>query len=482
MIIDDLSFEDRKDRAAGALLGMLTGDALGRFAKYLMDMEGSALSGDKFLKRVAEVEGLESVPVSMEALHILDIAEQFRKTLADVQTVVSEAHFAAEFDRIHHDRPLLRRAKVFCDKIDQPYKAEPFPKKVKAPSVESWGRLTRILATIIPLSVFAAGDNFSSIFYFEKLINWVNRDMQFHTKSLTICQAALLLAKLISISARKISDIQQLYKRRYYLEQLVWSNPGLDPYIFHALDLEGVITDPVFQKVRSDERIVSLANALHQYYRVGSFREGLLETISLGGDVQGNAAICGAVLGAVFGKSGIPAEWLTPGSSKGIDISGALEKSSAGKKGAARRAKERDQTKLYQDAEANAHALLASPAPEQDYIDALKGSVDRLAAGKSGPQREAEVEEIRRLLMDRFLDVNIAENAWKYPIVYGSKKFTSYTIYEIASIATFMTGGQDREKNTIAQMAEEGYLDILVDRLKVLRERALSARGERGRA
>jgi ADP-ribosylglycohydrolase len=40
------------------------------------------------------------------------------------------------------------------------------------------------------------------------------------------------------------------------------------------------------------------------------FEEGVLHTISLGGDTDTNAAVTGALLGAAFGDTAIPAPWL----------------------------------------------------------------------------------------------------------------------------------------------------------------------------
>jgi hypothetical protein len=262
-----------------------------------------------------------------------------------------------------------------------------------------------------------------------------------------------------------------MQKRRYYAEQLVWMCPGLDPFIFHALDFEDYIDDPVFQKVRSDERIVSLANAFRQYYRVTSFKDGLIETIASGGDIQGNCAICGAVLGSVLGKSGIPENWLTGG---GEGLTGKTGSAKKGEEGAtSRKTKERDQARLYKNAEKTAISLLASPVPNREYIDALKKNIEKItgrkAPAKGGADHDVKaVEDIRAMLLDKFLDLHYDENKWKYPIVFGDKKYYSYSLYEIATFATFITGTKDKNPEIITDMANDGYLNILVDRLNEL--------------
>ncbi|MDR2199885.1 MAG: ADP-ribosylglycohydrolase family protein [Deltaproteobacteria bacterium] len=474
MILNDLDFTERKNRAAGVFLGMLVGDALGRFAKYLHGVEGSSLSKEEFLKRVSQVEDLESVPASLEVMHILEIAEEFQKYLVDVQVAVSEAHFAAaKIKDIHPDEAMLKRAKYFVAKIDHPYREDPFPKTLQEPSVQSWSRLTRILGSIIPVAVFAAGENFSSIFYREKLISWVNKDMQFRTKSITICQAGLLLAKLIAISCRKVSELDRHLKMRYFAEQLVWSCPGLDPYMFHALDFEDYIDDPVFQKVRSDESIVSLANAFRQYSRVNSFEEGLLDTIAQGGDIQGNAAVCGAVLGGAFGKTGIPERWLPRKKSGRKTAVPAKAKAEI-----SRKTKERNQAKLYENAERTAVSLLVCPAPEKEYIDKLRQNIDAVNKKVGHLPKDkldgtsVEAEEIRSMLLDKFIDFHYEQNKWKYPIILGDKKYSSYSIYEMATFAVVISGEKEKNPALLNVMAKDGYLDILVDRLNELYELA----------
>ena len=50
--------------------------------------------------------------------------------------------------------------------------------------------------------------------------------------------------------------------------------------------------------------------ALRTAVTAESFREGLLEVVTLGGDTDTNAAVAGAVLGARDGLSSLPPDWL----------------------------------------------------------------------------------------------------------------------------------------------------------------------------
>jgi len=43
---------------------------------------------------------------------------------------------------------------------------------------------------------------------------------------------------------------------------------------------------------------------------LGSLETGVVDTVMRGGDTDTNAAICGALLGAVYGLDAVPAQWI----------------------------------------------------------------------------------------------------------------------------------------------------------------------------
>lgn len=58
--------------------------------------------------------------------------------------------------------------------------------------------------------------------------------------------------------------------------------------------------------------LMALQIAFRQLLLAGSFEEGLVETVGLGGDTDTNAAITGALLGSFHGRGAIPARWVLP--------------------------------------------------------------------------------------------------------------------------------------------------------------------------
>ena len=56
--------------------------------------------------------------------------------------------------------------------------------------------------------------------------------------------------------------------------------------------------------------LIAFRNALWQLLNSTSFEAGVVDTVMRGGDTDTNAAICGALLGAVHGLVAVPAQWV----------------------------------------------------------------------------------------------------------------------------------------------------------------------------
>jgi ADP-ribosylglycohydrolase len=56
--------------------------------------------------------------------------------------------------------------------------------------------------------------------------------------------------------------------------------------------------------------IIAFQNALYQLLHAKSLEEGVVDTVMCGGDTDSNAAICGALLGAVHGREALPKQWV----------------------------------------------------------------------------------------------------------------------------------------------------------------------------
>ena len=55
--------------------------------------------------------------------------------------------------------------------------------------------------------------------------------------------------------------------------------------------------------------LIAIQNAFFQLLNAATLEDGVVTTVRMGGDTDTNAAICGALLGAVHGRAAIPAQW-----------------------------------------------------------------------------------------------------------------------------------------------------------------------------
>jgi ADP-ribosylglycohydrolase len=55
--------------------------------------------------------------------------------------------------------------------------------------------------------------------------------------------------------------------------------------------------------------VISLHNAIYHLFNTDDFENAIVDTVMRGGDTDTNAAICGALLGGIFGKTEIPERW-----------------------------------------------------------------------------------------------------------------------------------------------------------------------------
>jgi hypothetical protein len=56
--------------------------------------------------------------------------------------------------------------------------------------------------------------------------------------------------------------------------------------------------------------LTAFRNALWQLLHASNLEEAVVDTVMRGGDTDTNAAICGALLGAVSGRDAVPGQWV----------------------------------------------------------------------------------------------------------------------------------------------------------------------------
>lgn len=94
-----------------------------------------------------------------------------------------------------------------------------------------------------------------------------------------------------------------------YEEGLRWARDAeAQPSVVRAL-LAARSEPPVCDGEMQGFVLIALQNAFFELLHAPSLEEGVVATVRRGGDTDTNAAIAGALLGAVHGRSGVPPQW-----------------------------------------------------------------------------------------------------------------------------------------------------------------------------
>jgi ADP-ribosylglycohydrolase len=94
-----------------------------------------------------------------------------------------------------------------------------------------------------------------------------------------------------------------------YQAALRWAHEaGAQAPVVDALD-RAATEPPACEGPRQGFVLIALQNAFYELLHATSPEEGVVATVRRGGDTDTNAAIAGALLGAVYGRPGIPDQW-----------------------------------------------------------------------------------------------------------------------------------------------------------------------------
>lgn len=152
---------------------------------------------------------------------------------------------------------------------------------------------------ISPLGIFGAGHPL------ETVGDWARQDAAL-THPHPVCrQANTLFTMAIAHAIKTGPEPQSLYRDiAGWAAGLKVESPLLDAILRAA---EGPPADYVQHQ---GWVLIAFRNALWQLIHAPDFEAGVVDTVMRGGDTDTNAAICGALLGAVHGIDAIPAQWV----------------------------------------------------------------------------------------------------------------------------------------------------------------------------
>jgi len=276
--------KDCLDRVQGCLIGQLVGDALGS----LVEFKTAESIITKYPDGVREmVDGGTWDTIAGQPTDDSELALMLARTLVKNKSFdVEEVHKAYLYWLNSH--PFDRGDTIVSGLIGE-----------HNPDSQANGALMRIS----PLGIFGVN-------YDLKLVaDWARQDAAI-THIHQICQDInALFCMAIAHVIRTSCDATQLY------EQIVnWHTEMNTP----NTEVNDIIRKVIQDSAKSPPEdfiilqgwvLIAFQNALYQLLHAPSVEDAIVNTVMMGGDTDTNAAICGALLGAVYGLDAIPNRW-----------------------------------------------------------------------------------------------------------------------------------------------------------------------------
>jgi len=266
-------------RARAALLGQLAGDALGSLVEFDSpeDIRRQYPDGPRELADGGTWDTIAGQPT-----------DDGEMALALARTIVAHGKYLPDAAR-----------RAYTDWYNSmPFDCGTTIANALSGSPNRDSQANGALMRISPLGIFGANHEPTQV------ARWARQDAAL-THPHPICQDAnALFAMAIAHGVRTGCSNHEIY------EAITdWATQmNVDRALREAID--GAAKAPPQDYVHKQGWVlIALRNALWQLLHAPSLEEGVVDTVRRGGDTDTNAAIAGALLGAVYGREAIPQQW-----------------------------------------------------------------------------------------------------------------------------------------------------------------------------
>lgn len=272
--------KDMLNRAQGCLLGQLAGDALGS----LVEFQTPSQIRRGYPEGVRDMaDGGTWDTIAGQPTDDSEMALMLARSLVDLG---------------RYDRETVRKAYIFwldSGPFDCGSTVASGLQGRHNPDSQANGALMRIS----PLGVIGAN------YDLKQVAEWARQDAAI-THIHPVCQEAnTLYATAIAYAIRSGCDGQELYERI-----ASWAREAqVDETLLGAI-VDAADAPPEDYNHLQGWVLTALRNALWQLLHAESLEQAIVDTIMRGGDTDTNAAIAGALAGAVWGRTAIPDRWV----------------------------------------------------------------------------------------------------------------------------------------------------------------------------
>lgn len=265
------------DRAQGSLFGQLAGDSLGS----LVEFQPPARIGRLYPDGVRDLaDGGTWNLLAGQPTDDSELALTLARTLVRDGTFDAEAVFDS-YRRWLSSSPFDVGAATVAGLRGQP-----------DPESQSNGALMRVS----PLGIFGA--RHSS----EQVAEWAAADAGLTHPNPVCRQVSSLYARAVALAVREGPTSSELYRTI-----VDWSQDTSPDVRREVRSAE--LSPPAEYMQNQGWVLTALRNALWQLLNAPNPEEGIVDTVMRGGDTDTNAAIAGALLGAVHGFDALPKRW-----------------------------------------------------------------------------------------------------------------------------------------------------------------------------
>ena len=267
-------------RAQGCLLGQLAGDALGS----LVEFQSSEEIRQKYPEGVRDLsDGGTWKTIAGQPTDDSEMALLLARMLVNLGRYdVEEARKVYIFWL--HSRP-FDCGKTISASLQGVLKSES----------QANGAMMRIS----PLGIFGANHDLAEI------AEWARQDAGITHPNVLCLQANALFAMAIAHGVRTGCRPDALYGKIVEWAEEMRVESNLLAVIKGAVD-----SPPEDYLYQAGWVLTAFKNVLWQLLHAPTLQEGVVDTVKRGGDTDTNGAICGALLGAVYGREAIPLRWI----------------------------------------------------------------------------------------------------------------------------------------------------------------------------
>ncbi|MCL2645934.1 MAG: ADP-ribosylglycohydrolase family protein [Phycisphaerales bacterium] len=272
--------KDILSRAQGCLLGQCAGDALGQMVEFkskqtiLAEYPG----GVRDMENGGTFNTLAGQPTDDTEMALMLARSLVKEQGFDLQKVLEAYCYW------YHSRPFD------CGRTTSiALRGEPDV------SSQANGSLMRIS----PLGVFG------SRFELDQVAVWAIEDALLTHPNIVCQKSAAVFATTIAEAIATGLDNTTLYENAVKRAKgEIYFEPSVDEALRRAAD-----SPPLDFMTHSGWVLLALQNAFYHLLHATDTQHAIIETVNEGGDTDTNGAICGALLGAVYGVESIPTRW-----------------------------------------------------------------------------------------------------------------------------------------------------------------------------